>query len=454
MNQKRIFVIIAGIAIVIGLSIIVGTTFKGCSCSSDRVDEDPIEVAMEETYSLFGIEYKDGDYVIDEGTIEPGQTISSIFAKYGVSPAVVDRTAKKADSVFSLRNIRAGHDYTCFISPDSTNRLVHFIYEQNLTDYLVISFQDDEIEVYKECKDITLKRQKHTGEIKSSLWNSMIDAEMPVVMALELEKIYQWSIDFFGLQEGDKFTVIYDEKFVDSTSVGVGMVWGVEFNHSGKVYNAIPFKQGEKIEYWDEMANSLRKSMLKAPLQYTRISSRFSHGRMHPILKIRRAHHGVDYAAPSGTPVHSVADGTVTFRGWDGGGGGNTLKIRHASGLVTGYLHLRGFAKGIVVGSRVSQGDLIGYVGSTGMSTGPHLDYRVWQNGTAIDPLKITAEPAEPISKDNMANFEMVKDRVLAELKGDIPDNFKITQLDSLNVYRQQQEMQPVASGNGAVANE
>lgn len=434
MSRKRLFIIVAIVTLSIGAMAVIWTTSR--SCSKQHVPE--IEDVVEEDFiTLFGIDFKEDEYLIDEGVIQSGQTISSIFSKYGVSPAVVDRTAKAADSVFSLRNIRAGNNYTALLTTDSTATLKHFIYEQNLTDYLVISFDGDSIDVHKEHKDITLKRHKHSGEIKSSLWNSVVGAGMPAMMSMELEEIYQWSIDFFGLQEGDHFTVIYDEKYVDSLSVGIGQVWGAIFNSGGKDYYAIPFKQGTKIEYWDEKANSLRKSMLKAPLKYSRISSRFSNSRLHPILKIRRPHHGVDYAAPSGTPVHAVADGTIIFRGWDSKGGGNTIKIRHARGMMTGYLHLRGFAKGISNGTRVSQGDLIGYVGSTGSSTGPHLDYRIWINGKPTDPLKLTAEPAEPITNDNMPYFELVKERILAELNGDIPEGYKVTQLDSLDVYKQ-----------------
>ena len=172
-----------------------------------------------------------------------------------------------------------------------------------------------------------------------------------------------------------------------------------------------------KLRYWEHNGESLRKQLLKAPLKYTRISSKFSNARLHPVHKVYRPHHGVDYAAPSGTPVYSVADGTVVFAGW-GGGGGNTLKIKHAGNLQTGYLHLKSFAKGIKVGTKVSQGQLIGYVGSTGTSTGPHLDYRIWKNGTAIDPLKVPQEPAEPIASAHKARFEAVRDRVVAELEG------------------------------------
>ena len=171
--------------------------------------------------------------------------------------------------------------------------------------------------------------------------------------------------------------------------------------------------------------------MLKTPLKYTRISSKFSYARFHPVHKVYRPHTGVDFAAPKGTPVHAVADGVVTFKGW-GGGGGNTLKIKHANNMMTGYLHLSGFAKGIAQGSRVSQGQLIGYVGSTGTSTGPHLDYRVWKGGKPINPLAIPSEPSEPIAQENRAAFDYVRTRIMAELNGEVKEEERIVQLDSL----------------------
>ena len=176
-----------------------------------------------------------------------------------------------------------------------------------------------------------------------------MEQQLPYALAAELEDIYQWTVDFFGIQKGDDFTVIYDERFIDDTvSVGIGRIWGAKFSQGGKEYYAIPFRQGGKIQYWEADGASLRKQMLKAPLKYSRISSKFSYARKHPIYKVYRPHTGVDYAAPKGTPVHAVADGTVTFKGW-GGGGGNTLKIKHAGNLMTGYLHLSGYAKGCLL---------------------------------------------------------------------------------------------------------
>ena len=207
------------------------------------------------------------------------------------------------------------------------------------------------------------------------------------------------------------------------------MIWGARFEQGGKTYYAIPFVQDDKLGYWDEKGQSLRKNLLKAPLNYSRISSRFSSSRLHPVYRVRRPHYGVDYAAPSGTPVVAVGDGVVIAKGYSGGGG-NTIKIKHNSGsLVSGYLHLKGYAKGIHKGARVRQGQLIGYVGATGVATGPHLDFRIWKNGTPIDPLKVPTEPAEPIREANRAEFEQIRDRIMAELNGDLPDSLKVTSL-------------------------
>ena len=375
-----------------GLKITICALLLAAAGACNRTQGPAVEVedAEEPHNMLYGINAD--DYRTETGEVGSGETLGKILNGFGVSALAVDRLDKASKEVFPLRNIRAGHKYTAFIHEDSL----------------------------------------YAPHLNSSLWGAIMEQQLPYALAAELEDIYQWTVDFFGIQKGDDFTVIYDERFIDDTvSVGIGRIWGAKFSQGGKEYYAIPFRQGGKIQYWEADGASLRKQMLKAPLKYSRISSKFSYARKPPIYKVYRPHTGVDYAAPKGTPVHAVADGTVTFKGW-GGGGGNTLKIKHAGNLMTGYLHLSGYAKGIVKGSRVSQGQLIGYVGSTGASTGPHLDYRVWKNGTPIDPLKIPSEPAEPIARENRALFEFVRDRITAELNGEVSPEEQITQLDSL----------------------
>ena len=401
------------------------------ACSQNAASTEE-ETADEPQNILYGINAD--NYRTESAEIRSGETLGKILGSYGVSAAAIDRLDKAAADVFPLRNIPAGHKYVAFIHEDSlfTPHLEYLAYERSATDYVVFGFAEDSIMVCEGAKEISLRRQKKSATIDSSLWGAIMHENLPYSLAAELEDIYQWTVDFFGIQKGDRFTVIYDEKFIDDTiPAGIGRIWGAKFVHGGKEYYAVPFRQNEKIQYWEYDGGSLRKQLLKAPLKYTRISSRFTYARKHPIYKVYRPHTGVDYAAPKGTPVHAVADGTVTFKGW-GGGGGNTLKIKHAGNLMTGYLHLSGYAKGIRQGSRVVQGQLIGYVGSTGASTGPHLDYRIWKNGKPIDPLKIPQEPAEPISKANRAQFEFVRDRIVAELEGDVKEEEKIVQLDSI----------------------
>lgn len=400
-----------------------------CSGSKNEAAEEAVEAPKNIRYGI------DADlYRLETGEVQEGETVGRILNGFGVSARLIDKLDKASKEAFPLRNIRPGHKYTAFIHEDSlyAPHLDYLAYEKSVSEYVVFGFVGDSVTITKGEKPTTVRRTKKSAVIESSLWGAIMEADLPYALAAELEDIYQWTVDFFGIQAGDDFTVIYDEKFIDDTvSIGIGRVWGAKFNHAGKTRYAIPFRQGDKLQYWEADGGSLRKNILKAPLKFSRISSGFSYSRLHPVHKVRRPHTGVDYAAPSGTPVRAVADGVVTFRGW-GGGGGNTIKIKHAGNLMTGYLHLRGFAKGIVVGARVTQGQLIGYVGSTGTSTGPHLDYRIWKNGTPINPLKVPQEPTEPINEKNRAKFEFVRDRIIAELEGEVKPEEIITQVDSI----------------------
>lgn len=427
--NRRNWIITGALAVVavgIVLAVALRKTASGFDTSSEIDEPEPIEL-------LYGLEHE--NYDVQYGTIENGQTMGEIFARYGVGPARVDAISRIADSVFSFRRIQAGKDYCVFTTRDSLHRLDYLVYEVNQTDFLVIDLSSDSTaSVYMDEKTVTSNRVMREAEISSSLWNAMVGGGMNPALAKGMEDIYAWSIDFFALQKGDRFGLIYDEKYVDSTMIGAGTIWGSWFEYGGRKYYAIPFFQDGELGYWDENGNSLRKSFLLAPLSYTRISSGFSNGRLHPILRIVRPHHAVDYAAPAGTPVYAIGDGTITQRGWTSGGG-NTIRIRHTTGkLESRYMHLQGFAKGIAVGSRVKQGEVIGYVGSTGLATGPHLDFAVYQNGVAINPLKIPSEPAAPIKEADRPAFNSVRDKIMAELDGTLPaDSLKVLSLDMLS---------------------
>ena len=404
------------------------------ACKNDTPEEQTIEEPQHTI--LYGIIAD--DYRTEQGRIESGETLGAILNRYGVSPVMIDRLDKASREVFPLRQIRADRPYMAFLTTDSlttdsipVGRLDYLVYEKDLVEYVVFGFKNDSITIEQGEKEVTLRRQRRSATIESSLWGAIMRDSLPYALAADMEDIYQWTVDFFGIQKGDSFTVIYDEKLIDTVHVGIGRIWGAKFTHGGKDVYAIPYKQDDKVKYWEYDGASLRKQLLKAPLKFSRISSKFSYSRLHPVHRVYRPHLGVDYAAPKGTPVHAVADGVVTFKGW-GGGGGNTLKIKHAGNLMTGYLHLSRFAKGINQGTRVSQGQLIGYVGSTGTSTGPHLDYRVWKNGKPINPLTVPQEPTEPIKKENMAEFEYIRNCIVAELNGTATDEQIITQLDSI----------------------
>ena len=390
------------------------------SCSENRQEERKENI-------IFGIN-ADG-YTIERKRVESGESWSKILGSYGIGSQKVIQLDRLTKSICPLRNIQAGNHYTAFTKQDSTRtHLDYLVYEKNLIDYVVFAFVGDSVAVRTGEREVEIQRKKSSATITSSLWGAISESKLPYSLAAEMEDIYQWTVDFFGIQAGDKFTVIYDEKFIDTLSVGIGRIWGAKFTHKGKDIFAIPFEQGGKLQYWEEDGGSLRKQLLKAPLKFTRISSKFSNARLHPVLKKYRPHHGVDYAAPSGTPVRAVADGTITKKSYDKAAG-NMLKIKHPGNLTSGYLHLRGFAKGIKVGARVEQGQVIGYVGSTGRSTGPHLDFRLWKGSTAINPLNVPQKPSEPISKENRERFENIRNRIIAELEGEVADSVRVTSL-------------------------
>lgn len=356
------------------------------------------------------------DFEIVQSEIENGETFSRLLnKKFNVNISVVNRLIELSKGKLDMRDIRAGNGYTAFLSTDSTTSLQYLVYEKSLTEYVIFSTADS-LYVKKEKKNVTTKECYAECVINSSLYGTMNEYGLNDMLANKLDDIYKYTIDFFALQKGDSFKVIYQEHFIDTVSVGLGKIYGAEFIHDGKSYWAIRFQQGDEIGYWDEQGKNLRKNFLRAPLSFqARVSSRFGM-RVHPITRIRRPHNGVDYAAPTGTPVLAVADGVVTRKYFERGGG-NTLKVKHGQGLESGYLHLSRFGKGIAQGSRVKQGQVIGYVGSTGMSTGPHLDFRIWRSGKPVDPLKIPSMPTNPIAGKYKGPFGEMKNDIFQAVK-------------------------------------
>ncbi len=355
-------------------------------------------------------------FYLENGIVKSNQYLSQILNAKGVGMGTIDKIARKSKTVFDVRKIKSGNKFTFFITPDSLQEARYFVYENSKTEYTVFELFDT-LNVYQGEKEIQTRLRTAQGIVETSLWNTMVNSGQDPMLALELSDIFAWTIDFFAIQKGDRFRVIYDEQFVDSISIGIGEIYAVQFDHYGDENYAFIFDQDERWDYFDEKGTSLRKAFLKAPLKFSRISSRYSNSRMHPVLRIRRPHHGIDYAAPKGTPVMSIGDGNVIARAYQRGGGGNYIKVKHNSVYTTTYMHLSGFGKGITTGTRVIQGQVIGYVGSTGLATGPHLDFRVHKNGSPVDPLKVKAPPVEPINEENIERYNTAKDSLMNELQ-------------------------------------
>ncbi len=365
---------------------------------------DSLEKDTLESHLLYGIDTS--GYLIETGRIRRNQFLSDILDNYGITYSDLNILLSNSKETLDVRNIKAGSSFTLFLRNDTLQKIDYFIYKDNPVVSYIFDFTDS-LHIRKFENEIRSVIKYSSGTIESSLWNSMIDSKLNPVLSVELSEIYAWTIDFFGLQKGDRYKIIYEEEYIDTVSVGVRKIYAAWFEHSGNQFYAIPLIQDGVESYYDLEGNSLRKAFLKAPLRFSRISSRFSNSRMHPVLRIRRPHHGVDYAAPVGTPVHAIGDGRVTSASYDNANG-RIVRITHNSVYSTAYLHLSRFGTGIKAGKYVKQGDIIGYVGSSGLSTGPHLDFRFYKNGSAIDPLKVEAPPVEPISDENRERFEKV----------------------------------------------
>ena len=348
------------------------------------------------------------------GHIKRNGFLSEILLKHGVSMQEIDQTLRNSRTVFDVRKVRSGNNYILFCERDSTAKVRYLVYEHDASTCYVFSFNDS-LNITRFSKKIRSEIRYASGTIKTSLWFAMMDEDLPRSLSNNLSEVFAWTVDFFGLQEGDSFKVIYEELLIDNKSLGSGRIYGAQFNWSGKTITAIPFIQDGKETFFDVDGSSLRKAFLKAPLSFSRISSHFSSARMHPILRIVRPHYGVDYAAPVGTPVRSIGDGRITSA-TNEGGSGRMVKIQHNSVYATAYLHLSRFGDGVSPGVFVKQGDIIGYVGTSGLSTGPHLDFRFYKNGSPVDPLKVDAPPVEPVSKENKVKFEKIKTVILSLL--------------------------------------
>ena len=348
-----------------------------------------------------------------EGKVKNGQFFSNLLTSLGMSAQEGYNLTMACGDVFDVKNLRVGNSYKAYY--DEKGVLRHIVYDASRTSDIIFDCQSP-YSVRKYEKLISVEQRYADVTISSSLWVDMRNAGVSPELIISLSDIYAWTVDFFGLQKGDRFRVLYEEKICDGEVVAVDTVRYAAFTRGSEVLPSIMFdqKDGGNI-YWNEKGESMRKAFLKAPLKFSRISSGFSYSRKHPVTRKVQPHTGIDYAAPKGTPVMTIGDGVVTSMKYEGAGG-NTIRIRHNSVYSTAYLHLSGYAKGLKVGQRVRQGQVIGYVGSTGRSTGPHLDFRVWKNGTPINPLKMDSPPAEPLKGEFKAAFEQTQKKYRAQV--------------------------------------
>ena len=406
-NSKVFTLIISGILLVL---FIITTT-------SNKQRETPII-----TEGVKSVKKINTDFGIDTSSVvkkihfvKRNETLSKILLNYKTPYKKIYRAQILSENLFDLRKIIYGHKYYSYSSTENSNLLQHFVYEISPIEYLVINFKDT-VSVDIIHKKIVLKKKIVSGVIKNSLYKSLTEQNVDPELVINLSEIYAWQIDFYRIMEGDKYKVIYEENYVDDKPIGINKIIGAEFFHRKENYFAINFKTDNKNDYYDEEGNSLQKAFLKAPIKFSRISSRFTYRRFHPVQKRYKAHLGTDYAAPQGTPILAVGDGIITAAKYSKYNG-RYIKMKHNGTYSTQYLHMYKIASGIRAGVKVKQGQVIGYVGHTGLARGNHVCFRFWKNGKQVDPFKQKIPSSKSLSKKYLDDFNGVKEKIIAELK-------------------------------------
>ena len=369
------------------------------SCQENKNEEQKAEKKPEKIITQFG--YTLNDYNVKRGRVKSGDSFGTILENNNLFYPQIYNIVQKVKKVYDIRKINIGKPYTILSSKDSLNTPQVFIYQPNLIDYVVVSLTDS-LWAEKKSKAVQLKEFKAEGVITSSLSETMEEKRLSPLLSNELSEIYAWTIDFFRLEKGDNFKIIYSAKFVDdSIYVGLNRIHSAFFEHRGKPFYAIEFETDPKrgiFEYFDENGKNLRRAFLRSPVQFSRISSRYNLKRRIAYYGYRvRPHKGTDFAAPVGTPIRATASGTVTKSSYTRSNG-RYVKIKHNATYSTQYLHMD--KRAVKVGQFVKQGDYIGTVGMTGNTSGPHVCYRFWKNGKQVDPLKQKLPEAKPISTE------------------------------------------------------
>ncbi len=392
--------------VVLGV-IVLGATFISLS-SFDATPERPLAMAepteaTETSALLYGLAIDGFD--IETATVKRNEFLSDILQRYKVDLPSISVVAEKSKAVFDVRKIAAGHDYT--VLKDQSGKAHYFVYQPNPIDYVVYDLREN-TSVYKGQKPVDTKLETVAGVIQRSLYETLEANGASPDLVVQLAEIYGWAVNFYRINKGDWFKLVYERKYVDGRPVGPGRIESAVFGHNGKEYQAFYFEgdDDERGAYYDENGKSLRRTFLKAPLKYSRISSRYTMRRFHPVQRQWKAHLGTDVAAPHGTPIVATAAGVVEASAY-GSGNGNYVRIKHDNVYATQYLHMS--KRAVKRGQRVSQGQVIGYVGSTGLATGPHVCYRFWKNGKQVDALAQVFPPSEPISEKYRTAFNRIR---------------------------------------------
>jgi murein DD-endopeptidase MepM/ murein hydrolase activator NlpD len=384
------------------IAIIVLFSLVSCNKSNDILDKEIVKPAVKKIE--FGFKYSDFNVIHD--TIKKGDTFGTIIENQNIGTKKVYDIIEKVKDTFDVRIIRINKPYTLLRSKNKTNNLQVFIYQPDALTYYVVDLRDTAVVVYKKTRPVTIKTRTIGGLLKGSLSETLESAKVEGALASKISKIYAWSIDFFKLKKGDRFAITFTERYINDTVYdGVDSLKAAFFEYKGKIIYAFPYAQNpssNKIEYYDEEGKTLKNFFLKTPIKFSRISSRFSTNRFHPVQQIWKAHKGTDYAAPYGTPITTTAAGIIEQTGFTAGNG-NFVKVKHNGTYSTQYLHMSRIL--VRRGQHVNQGQVIGLVGSTGLATGPHVCYRFWKNGVQVDALKLKLPTGEPMSGRNKDRF-------------------------------------------------
>ncbi len=394
------------------ISLFILFVFLLISCNKSEKEIKKVKVNPDKIQFGFNLDFFD----VTQDTIQKGDTFGSILEEEHFDGKKVYDIVERIKDSFDVRNIHVGKPFTLLRKKDKTKKLQYFIYQPDRLSYYVVDVRDSAF-VYKKVKPVTLKRRTIAGQLDGSLSEMLEKEGVEGGFATRISNVYAWSIDFFKLQKGDKFAVSFTERFINDTVYdGVDSLHAAFFEYKGKLVYAFPFAQDEKsgrLDYYDEEGKALKNLFLKAPLKFINITSRYTKNRFHPVQHIWKAHKGTDYAAPKGTPIMTTAAGVVEQTGFTAGNG-NFVKVKHNRTYSTQYLHMSKILA--IRGQRVSQGQIIGKVGSTGLASGPHVCYRFWKNGVQVDALRLKLPNSEPMNKKNLPRFFTIMKPLKREL--------------------------------------